>query len=127
MTGNNHNPPGLSTILGRMGRLALRGLQNRVELMAVEWQEERLRIAELLFRAIVLIFLATMGALLLTVTVIFLFPAGARIYVTAGLALLYLLAAAGAWAGLKAGLNRERFSESIDQLKKDKAWLESLR
>jgi uncharacterized membrane protein YqjE len=127
MTGNNHNSPGLSTILGRMGRLALRGLQNRVELMAVEWQEERLRLAELLVRGIVLIFLATMGALLLTATVIFVFPAGARIYVTAGLALLYLFAAAGAWAGLKARLKREPFSESIDQVKKDRVWLESLR
>lgn len=127
MAGNNHNSPSLTTLLGRVGRVAIRGLQNRVELIAVEWQEERLRLTELLVRAILLVFLATVGALLLTATAIFLFPPGARIYVTAVLALLYLFGAAGAWAGLKAGLKREPFSESIDQVKKDRVWLESLR
>jgi uncharacterized membrane protein YqjE len=105
----------------------LRGLQTRVELLAVEWQEERLRLAEVLFRAVALVFLTTMGAILLTATIIFLFPPQARIYVTAVLALLYLFGAAGAWAGLKAGLKREPFTESIDQVKKDRVWLETLK
>jgi uncharacterized membrane protein YqjE len=127
MTGPNHTSPSLASLVGRVSRVALRGLQTRVELLAVEWQEERLRLAEVLFRAVALVFLTTMGAILLTATIIFLFPPQARIYVTAVLALLYLFGAAGAWAGLKAGLKREPFTESIDQVKKDRVWLETLK
>ena len=127
MTGPNHKSPTLATLVGRVGRIALRGLQSRVELLAVEWQEERLRLAEVLFRAVALLFLTTMGVILLTATLIFLFPAQVRIYVTAVLAVLYLFGAAGAWAGLKAGLKREPFTESIEQVKKDRVWLETLK
>lgn len=127
MVGTNHKTPSLTTLLGRVARVAVRGLQNRVELLAVEWQEERLRLAELLVKAIALVLLTTMGAMLLTATIIFLFPANVRIYVTAALAVLYLLGGAGAWAGLKASLKREPFSESVDQVKKDRIWLESLK
>ena len=127
MVETNHKPATLGTLFGRVSRIALRGLQTRVELLAVEWQEERLRLAELIAKAVALVFLTTMGALLLTATIIFVFPPGARIYVTGILALLYLFGAAGAWAGLKAGLKREPFSESIDQVKKDRIWLESLK
>jgi uncharacterized membrane protein YqjE len=95
--------------------------------MAVEWQEERLRLAHLLVRAIALVFLGTMGTLLVTATIIFLFPEGLRVYVTAALGILYLIGAAVAWAALKAGLSREPFAESIEQVKKDRIWLESLK
>ena len=127
MVGINHNSPGLVTVLSRVGRLMLRGFQTRVELLAVEWQQERLHLADLLARAIALVLLAAMGFMLLTATIIFLFPQGARIYVTGALAVLYLLGAGAAWISLRAGLNREPFSESMDQLKKDGVWLESLK
>jgi uncharacterized membrane protein YqjE len=127
MVGTNHNSPSLIALVGRLGRLALKGFYNRVELMAVEWQEERLRLAELLVRAIALVFLATMGALLLTATIILLFPPGLRVYVTAGLGILYLIGAVTVWLGLRAGLSREPFSESLTQVKKDGVWLESLK
>jgi uncharacterized membrane protein YqjE len=78
-------------------------------------------------RAAAFVFLAAMGVLLLTATIIFLCPAGVRVYVTGGLALLYLLGAAGAWLGLKEGLRREPFADSIDQVKKDRLWVESLK
>jgi uncharacterized membrane protein YqjE len=128
MVGTNHNSSSNPlAVLGRLGRAALRGLQTRVELMAVEWQEERLRLAHLLVRAIALVFLGTMGTLLVTATIIFLFPEGLRVYVTAALGILYLIGAAVAWAALKAGLSREPFAESIEQVKKDRIWLESLK
>ena len=127
MVGNNHNSPGLGTLLGRVGRTALTALNTRVELLTVEWQEERLRLRNLLIWAVALLFLGIMGALLLTATIIFLFPQDTRVYVTGALAILYLCGAIGAWFGLKAGLKREPFSESIDQVKKDRLWLESLK
>ncbi|SRR5260221_7660026 len=127
MMQNNHNPPGLGGVLGRLSRTAFGGFCNRAELLAIEWQEERLRLRDLLVWSLALLVLVTMGALLLTVAIIFLFPEGARIYVTAALALLYLCGAVGAWFGLKSGLKREPFTETIHQVKKDRVWLESLK
>src|SRR5690348_1691812 len=91
---NNHDKtPGLATIVGQVARVALKGVQTRVELLAVEWQEERLRVMDVIACAIGLLLLGTMGVLFLTITVIFLFPPSARLYVTAAFAVLYLLAA----------------------------------
>jgi uncharacterized membrane protein YqjE len=125
--GDNHRAPRLPALLGRIGRLALGGLQNRVELLAVEWQEERFRFASLLFRAIALLFLGVTGALLVTATIILVVPPNSRIYATAVLALLYLCGAAVTWGSLKSALKREPFQASIDQVKKDRLWLESLK
>jgi uncharacterized membrane protein YqjE len=125
MDGDNHGSHGLAGLLGRIGRLALGGVQTRIELLAVEWQEERLRFAGLLFRALALLFLGVMGALLLTATVIFLFPERSRVYVAAVLGVLYLCGALIAWLSLKSSLHREPFAASVDQMKKDRLWLES--
>jgi uncharacterized membrane protein YqjE len=127
IAGNNHNSPGLATLLGRLARVALGGVHTRVELLAVEWQEERLRLSEFFLWALALLLLGIMGGLLLTATIIFLFPESARIYVTAAFAVLYLLGAAATCFALKAVLRREPFSESIDQVEKDRLWLESLK
>jgi len=123
----NHDTPGLATLVGRVGHVALKGVQTRVELLAVEWQEERLRLMDLMLYAIGLLLCSMLGVLFLTVTIIFLFPASARLYVTAGSAVLYVLAAIGAGLRLRGILNRQPFAESIDQFRKDRLWLESLK
>jgi uncharacterized membrane protein YqjE len=123
----NHDTPGLATLVGRVGHVALKGVQTRVELLAVEWQEERLRLMDLMLYAIGLLLCSMLGVLFLTVTIIFLFPASARLYVTAGFAVLYVLAAIGAGLRLRGILNRQPFAESIDQFRKDRLWLESLK
>lgn len=127
MLHNNHDSSGLGSLLGRLGSTALRGLNTRVELVAVEWQEERLRLREMLLWFVAMLFLGAMGALLLTAAIIFLFPEGTRIYATVGLAVVYFCAAVGAWFGLRAGFKREPFVETIEQVKKDRLWLESLK
>ena len=127
MSNHNDNPPGVGALLERAGGLALRALSTRVELLAVEWQEERLRLREMLIWSVGVLFLAAMGALLLTAAIILLFPEGVRVYVTAALAVLYFCGALGAWIGLKSGLKREPFVETIDQVKKDRLWIESLK
>ena len=125
--GNNHGQSSLATLVGRIGRLALGGIQNRVELLAVEWQEERLRFANLLFRALAFLFLGIMGMLLITATIIFVVPPNARVYVTGGLAVLYLCGAAFSWFALNSAMKQEPFSASVDQVRKDRVWLESLK
>src|SRR5690349_6207970 len=124
---NNHRTPGLATMVGDVARVALKGIQTRVELLAVEWQEERLRVKNIVACAIGLLLLGPMGVLFLTITIVWLFPPSARLYVTAAFAVLYLLAATAAWFGLRNILKRQPFTESIEQVRKDRLWLESLK
>ena len=124
---NNANSPGLGTLVGRILQTALRGVHTRAELLAVELQEERLRLADLLLYAMALLLLSTLGLLLLTLTIIFLVPADARIYVMGVFAVLYLVGAGGVWFALRNILAREPFAESVEQVRKDRLWLESLK
>jgi uncharacterized membrane protein YqjE len=122
---NNHQPPGMATLLGRLARTGLGAVQNRAELFAVEWQQERARLTELLFWTVGWLFLGMMGVTLLTAVIIFLCPPQARLYVAAGLTVLYLAGAGWAWFVLRSLLRQEPFSGSLEELKKDRAWLES--
>ncbi len=123
--GNGGSPPGLTSLVGRFARTGWGAVQNRIELFALEWQEEKHRLAQLLFRAVGVVFLAIMATLLFTITIIFLFPPELRLYVAAGFTVLYLLAAIAALVALRAALSREPFAETIDQVRKDRVWLAS--
>src|SRR5207249_8894202 len=97
---NNHSPnPG--TLLGKIGKTGLGLLQNRGELLLIELQEEKARAVALIIWGIGLLFLAIMTTLLLTATIIFLFPRDYWIYVAGGFTLLYLLGAIGAFFMIK--------------------------
>lgn len=126
MGAGTHNPPGLFTLLRRFARTGTGALRNRGELLAVEWQEERARLTELLVWTVGLLFLVIMGAGLLTGTVVFLLPEGARVYALAGFTVLYLAGAVWAWSTVRKLLQQEPFGESLAQLKKDREWLDSL-
>jgi len=126
MVRHNHNSSGVTSLIGRFGRTALRGINMRMQLLGVEWQEERLRLRDMLLWSVALLFLFLMGALLITAAIIFVFPQDLRVYITAAFGLLYLCGALGAWFRVKSGLKKEPFAESIDQVKKDQVWLESL-
>lgn len=127
MADHNNNFPGFVTQLRNLGRTALGALHNRGELLAVEWQEENTRLTEILVWTLGLAFLAMAGLLLLTVTLILLFPPELRVYAFAGFAVLYFIGALVAWCNVKALLKHEPFSESLSQVRKDSAWLESLK
>ena len=111
----------LGTLGRRLGKTALGALGNRGELLAVEWQQEKGRLTQLLILSIALMFLAILGALLLTLTIIFLFPETAWKYVAGAFALLYLGGAAGIVFYVKTLIKQEPFSETIAQVKKDAA------
>jgi uncharacterized membrane protein YqjE len=127
MSETNDHPPGLGTLLGRLTRTGVGAFQNRIELFALEWREERLRMTSMMAWLVAMLFLAMMGLMLLTATIIFLFPQEWRLYVTAAFTLLYLGGAVGAWVGLRQTLKHEPFDASIEELKKDRAWLDSLK
>jgi len=127
MSEHNHEPPGLASLTSKIVDTGLGALRNRGELLAVEWQEEKSRLVGLLLWGVGFLFLAILGLVMLTATIIFLLPQDQRIYVAAGFAALYLLGSIMALLIMKSLLKREPFAESIEQVKKDRLWVESLR
>jgi len=123
MSDNNHTA-GLGTLASRIGRTALGALTNRGELLTIEWQQEKERLTRLLLLSVGMMFLGMMGALLLTATIIFLFPEESRIYVAAGFTILYLGGAGFAFFKLMALIKQEPFEESLKQLRKDRSLLD---
>jgi len=124
---NNGHPPGFATLVGRVARTGLGALRNRVELLALEWAEERLRVMHVMGWAVGFVLAGVLAVLLFTATIIFLFPEDLRIYVSAGFTVLYAIGAVWAWFRLRAFLRQEPFAQSIEQVNKDRAWLESLK
>jgi len=127
MAADNNHSPGLMTLVSRLACTGLGAARNRLELLAVEWQEERLRMMHLLGWAVGFVFASVLAGLLFTATILFLFREDLRIYVAAGFTVLYALGAVGAWIGLRGVLKREPFTDSLDQARKDRDWIESLK
>jgi uncharacterized membrane protein YqjE len=122
-------PPGLLSLLRKVGITGLGALENRAELLAVELREENLRFVELVIWALATCFLGLMFLVVVTGTVIFLFAPEYRIYAAIGFCVLYLGGAIFALKNLKALATSAGtpFAESIGEVKKDRAWLESLK
>ena len=116
---SNHRPPGFGAAVGRVARAGMGALRLRTELFAVEWQEERFRMTDLLLYGLAVAFLGMLGLMLLTAVIIFLFAAELRLYVAGAFVLLYWAGAAGAWFGLRAHLSKSPFEETIEQTRKD--------
>ena len=127
MVDNNHEAPGLAALAKKAARTALGALGNRGELMAVEMQEERARLLELMIWGVAILFFGMMAAILLTAAIILLFAPENRVCVAGAFALLYLIGAFVAAGSLRSLLKQEPFAESIDQVRKDRVWLESLK
>ena len=123
---NDNHTTGLGTLAGRLGRTVLGALENRSELLVVEWQQEKFRLSQVLALCVGSMFLGVLGALFLTATVVFLFSEETRIYVAAAFGVLYLAGAGVAFFRLQKLLKREPFSETLRQLRKDRALLDSL-
>src|SRR5262245_9611386 len=101
MSENNHEGTGLGTLLNRLGRTTIGALENRAELLAIEWQEEKAHLIRLVVLAVGLLFLGMLAMLALSATVIFLFPPEYRIYAAAGFTVLYLAGAVAVFLNMK--------------------------
>lgn len=104
-------------------------LQNRAELLAVELREENLRVVELFIWGLAACFLGMMFLIVGTFAVIWVFPEDKRIYAALGFCVIYLVAAVLAVLNLRALAKSAStpFSDSVDEIKKDVEWLESLK
>lgn len=128
MEENNHrSEPGFATLLRRISATGLGALQNRGELLAVEWQLERARRVQFLIAGFLCLFLAVMGLSLITGIVLALASAESRLYLAGAFALVYLVGALWAGLHLRKLLRQAPFAESLNQLKQDRIWLESMK
>jgi len=127
MSENGNQGTDLGTLFGRTARTGLGLLRNRAELFSVEWQEQKVHMAEMMLWVAAVVFFGVLGVLMLTGFIILLFKQEYRLYAAAGFAVLYLSGAGIALATLKKNLHRQPFDESLEQLKKDAQWLDSLK
>lgn len=127
MIDTDQQSQGFLASAGRLVRTGVAAFETRVELFAIEWEEERVRMMDMLVWGAAFVLLGVLAVLLVTATVIFLFPQELRIYAVVGFAMLYLIGAVAAALGLRGVVRRQSFPESIAQIKKDRAWLESLK
>ena len=115
----------LTTSLRKLIDTGLAALQNRAELLSVEFQEEKDAVIETVMWVTALLFFAIMAVIVLTATIILIFPQDLRVYVAGVLALLYLAGAVWAFLGLRTRLKNRSipFSASVQEIRKDREWL----
>jgi uncharacterized membrane protein YqjE len=102
-------------------------VSTRLELLANELHEERLRLTQMLFFALVALFCFGMGILLLTVFIVVLFWDDHRLAVLGGLSSFFFIS--GVLLAMllrsKARAKPKLFSVSLGELTKDRAHLEA--
>jgi uncharacterized membrane protein YqjE len=128
----DHDPdagqsPGLLTSLQRLMATLLEILQTRVEIIATEFEEERVRLRELVVFGILTLFFVGVGLTLLTLFVVVLYWDSHRVAVLGGVAFLYL--GLGGLTGIilyRRIKSRPRlFSTTLSELVKDRDHLSS--
>ena len=126
MSDNSETQPGVWGSLQRILDTLLATTQNRVELFAVELQEEKCRLIEtLLFAAAVAAF-GLMALSLVTLTIVLLCWEKGLLPALAGLSVAFIIGAALAWRALQARLKaRSAFAGTLEEIKKDRACLET--
>jgi len=100
-------------------------LQNRIELIGIELKEEKTRLISVLAWGIAGVFMAVVTVIMLTLTIVSLFPDNlpAALGACTG---FYLVATLAAFMIAKKRIkNPTPFSETVNQLKKDRAWLKT--
>ncbi len=114
--------PGIFGSFRRLGETALAIVQNRLELIAVEFREEKSRVIGLFVWGAALVFMGfqALTAIMLTLAVLYRDQA---LYVFGGFAAFYLLGGITAFFLVRSKLKSPPFGETIAQLKKDRVWL----
>jgi uncharacterized membrane protein YqjE len=121
--------PGGFGRLQDLARHATAALDNRAELFSVEFQEERARLIESFLWAAGACLFGLLFLVVLTTSVILMVPAEDRVYAAGAFAGVYLVAAVLAVLNLRAlwRSTSPPFAHSIDELRKDLEWFDSLK
>ena len=103
-------------------------LEKRLELASVELQEEKYRLFDQLFRAIVAGVLILMALIMVSFLIVVLcWDTNARIYVIGGLAVFYTSGAGWMFSVLRKRLAESPtpFSSTIEEIRKDREWFQN--
>jgi uncharacterized membrane protein YqjE len=103
----------------KIGGMIAAVLQNRADLLAVELQEEKYRLVEVLILVGIALALGMMALFVFTGVIIFAVPESYRFWVACGLGVLYLLGIVVLWSRIRKVLKDQPFPETISQIKKD--------
>ena len=120
-------PGGVIESVRRLCDSGLAQLQGRIELFAVELQEEKARLVRVLVLAAGVFFLAGVAVVMVTLTIVWLAGESARMPLLIGFSALYAAGAIwGIFALRKLVLHTPPpFQDTISELKKDRDWLSS--
>ena len=127
MPENTQTPEGILASVRRMAEAALRTVQNRVELFALELQEEKCWLISTLLWAAATVFFGGLAIIFVVGTVVYLSPDNARPWVVGGFALLFVYLAINAGMGLRRTLHNKKppLADTVGELKKDIEWIQS--
>jgi uncharacterized membrane protein YqjE len=118
-------PAGIIESFRKLGSTGIAVLHNRLELLSVELEEQKVRLSKVLVLAGAAIFLANAALLAISAAIVVLAGEKARLVVLVILSVVYILAALWAFQALRRELRAaaQPFQESISELKKDGEWL----
>ena len=118
----NDSSPGLLNSLRRFGGGLLATVQDRVELVSLELQEEKLRLIQTFIWISAAIFASAMALTFASLTLVYLFWESARLAVLGGLTVLYAGAAVAIIITLRRFLARQPrpCAATIEELKQDR-------
>ncbi len=127
MSENSPSPEGILASVRRMAETALRTVQNRIELFALELQEEKCWLISTLLWAAAAVFFCGLAIIFVVGTVVYLSPENARPWVIGGFALLFVYLAINAVVGLRRSMQNKKppLSDTVGELKKDIEWIQS--
>ena len=102
-------------------------VQNRIELFALELQEEKSWLLSTLLWAAAMIFFCGLAIIFVVVAIVYLAPATWRPWVLVGVATAFVWLAINSVAGFRRSLREKRppLSDTIGELKKDIEWIRS--
>ena len=126
MNEGSESKPGVWASLKRILDTLLATAQNRIELFAVELQEEKCRLVEAILCAAAVMAFGMMTLTLVTFTIVVFFWENGRLPALAILSLLYLTGTVLAWRSLQSRIKaRSAFAGTIEEIKKDRSCLET--
>jgi len=122
-------PPssGILASVRRMADTVLSSAYNRIELFALELEEEKHWLIKTLLWTAGTIFFGVLAVTFLTLTVILLSPDEAKRWLLIVFCVLYVGLFLGAWMGLRKLIKAKSppMSDTLSELKKDITWLRS--
>jgi uncharacterized membrane protein YqjE len=118
-------PRGLFGSLRRLGDDIVGLVQTRVEILSLEWAEERGNLMRLLLLVIAIVACLQLAIIVGILFLLLVVGEENRVAVLGYAALLLLLAAAGGALGMRAWLKRRPpvFATTIAELRKDREWI----